>query len=102
MIALDDSEEDRPKPTRAPLRPKERKPLPDARKVRKLASRCLLCKEPGKKTAMRACLDCRGLTHLACLEQLGESGVRYRGRKCRSRRELGWAEGKGGAGKAGE
>lgn len=89
MIALDDSEEDhKPLPLRAPLRPKDRKPpLPEQRKVRKLASRCLLCKEPGKKSAMRACLDCRGLTHLLCLEQLGESGLRYRCRKCRSKRE---------------
>jgi len=36
---------------------------------------------------MRGCLDCRGLTHLACLEQIGEAAVRYRCRKCRLARE---------------
>lgn len=86
VISIDDSEEEASLQPKAP-KPKERKQPNDTRKPKKFTNRCMLCKEPGKKTSMKVCLDCRAFVHQACLEQEGESLVRYRCRKCRHKRE---------------
>lgn len=65
----------------------DRKAVNPGRKQKRPVHRCLLCKEPGKKINMKACIDCKAYAHLACLEQEGESGNRYRCRKCKHRRE---------------
>ena len=51
-----------------------------------MALKCMICKEPGKKNAMKACLDCKGFSHTSCLQQEGEQTIRHICRKCRHKR----------------
>ena len=70
VISIDDSEEESPRQQK-PHKLKLPKQPNDTRKAKKFSNRCMLCKEPGKKTSMKVCLDCRAFVHLACLEQEG-------------------------------
>ena len=49
-----------------------------------MSNRCMLCRDIGKKIEMKTCLDCRGMSHISCLEQQeGYAGGRYRCLKCK-------------------
>lgn len=70
VIEIDDSEEKEQILSKTPVT-KERKINLQAPKPKKIVIRCMLCKEAGKKTTMKACLDCKLFTHFSCLEQEG-------------------------------
>jgi len=68
VIEIQDSEEEQPKVTKI-LRSKERNTMPNSPKKKKMTLKCMICREAGKKTSMKACLDCKGYSHIACLQQ---------------------------------